>query len=179
MLDRTKSYWAVSGNTVFNIHPSKKFRGCWWAVKIDSGVIENHNRPLTDAGIKIWIYRYTPQSLQWSEKTWDGCDHQECSEQTRVGQTHGGNRLNFVYFIEAEQVNRIKIGICNGLADSRLAALQCGSPVKLNLLLQISGGRKMEKRLHRKFSKFSSHGEWFDFSDSIRDFISKQLCKTN
>ncbi len=85
--------------------------------------------------------------------------------------------LHHVYFIGG--AGFVKIGYTN-LISKRLAQFQIGSPVELTLLKTIEAGSAsaasaLEKRLHRKFSAFRHHGEWFTYSSEIRDFIENPL----
>src|SRR5262245_55030947 len=67
-----------------------------------------------------------------------------------------------LYFIQAEQVGHIKIGLTdNDDALVRLATLQTGSPVPLRLLGTIPGTMQDEKDLHRRFAASKVCGEWF------------------
>ncbi len=65
-----------------------------------------------------------------------------------------------IYFIRAE-TGQIKIGFTRGTA-TRLAALQCGSPVILKILGAFEAeSESIERRLHRHFRHLHLHGEWF------------------
>lgn len=71
-------------------------------------------------------------------------------------------RKSNVYFIQAEQSLRIKIGVAQD-PEKRLSDLQVGSPEKLNLIGIVYGaGREEERRLHNVFHYASTHGEWFE-----------------
>jgi hypothetical protein len=73
-----------------------------------------------------------------------------------------------VYFIEGSGL--IKIGYTENLRI-RLASLQTGSPVKLNLLASIPGDKLKETELHTRFAADRRHGEWFAFSAEIKAFL--------
>lgn len=75
-----------------------------------------------------------------------------------------------VYFLEAVGVNRLKIGWSTKL-KKRISELQVASPVKLVHLHSERGGLKREKQLHERFAADWCHGEWFVFSDTIRNYI--------
>jgi len=77
---------------------------------------------------------------------------------------------NRIYFIYAEEVNRVKIGKSVKL-DRRLYELQCGSPVKLELILSFEAPEIVERKLHALFDQYRVMGEWFEFVEPIRDFI--------
>ena len=75
-----------------------------------------------------------------------------------------------IYFILAEQPGRVKIGYA---ADphQRKKDLQVGSPVPLALIAVIPGDRTTEPALHKRFARVRSHGEWFEFDDTIKQFL--------
>jgi hypothetical protein len=85
------------------------------------------------------------------------------------------SKANYVYFVRAETMRLIKIGIAKDL-ESRLSGLQTGSPDKLTLMGLIrpdTDPKYLENRLHNKFSKHHSHGEWFHPHPSLEAYIAK------
>lgn len=66
-----------------------------------------------------------------------------------------------IYFIQAVGINLVKIGRTKKPIAERLAALQISSPVHLELLATMPGGKSVERSLHRQFAYARSHGEWF------------------
>lgn len=76
----------------------------------------------------------------------------------------------FVYFILAREVNRIKIGMTISV-QKRLENLKRASPIKLELIGVIEGGRKKEKELHLRFRGFHIQSEWFEYEKPIQDYI--------
>ena len=75
-----------------------------------------------------------------------------------------------IYFIEAKEVGRVKIGWTNNL-KGRLEALQTASPCRLEITLLLSGDMKRERELHEQFKEHRLHGEWFNVSLAITAFI--------
>lgn len=73
-----------------------------------------------------------------------------------------------VYFVEAAGL--IKIGFSNSL-KRRLIDLQIGSPVVITLLHVEPGSQVTERKLHAKFAAYRQHGEWFQRSKEIEEFI--------
>ena len=66
-----------------------------------------------------------------------------------------------VYFIHAPSVpGRVKIGYSDNVL-MRLAHLQSGSPVEMELLGVARGGFELEAELHRRLAEHRLHGEWF------------------
>jgi len=79
----------------------------------------------------------------------------------------------FVYFILAEGVNKIKIGIAEDVRK-RLAGLQTSSPVVLSIygFIQFSNAyraRKAEQAYHKLFESKRSHNEWFNFDKEMAE----------
>lgn len=74
----------------------------------------------------------------------------------------------FVYVVRSGSA--IKIGKAVDVWD-RIAGLQCGNPVKLELLYVVPGGHELETRFHRWLEHDCIHGEWFDgpnVADALR-----------
>lgn len=75
-----------------------------------------------------------------------------------------------VYFILDEVNNVVKIGVsCNPF--KRLSDLQTATHAKLSLLVVKLGSYQMEGELHRRFADDRINGEWFRFSDSIKEYL--------
>jgi integrase len=79
-----------------------------------------------------------------------------------------------IYFMLAEEFQRLKIGITTNISN-RLGMVQnaCPSPVKL--LRTIPGDISLELRLHRKLRNFRCHGEWFQWNEQTRRLITQTL----
>ena len=80
----------------------------------------------------------------------------------------------WLYFIQGLQTGLIKIGKTQDFnVDKRLSSLQTGSPDKLILLkaVQYPAKYNCEKAVHRHFSEFRVHGEWFTPEPELMDFI--------
>src|SRR4051794_40462184 len=75
-----------------------------------------------------------------------------------------------IYFIQAE-TGLIKIGFTDGNPAKRLAQLQVGSPVSLKLLKTTPGSAYDEAALHWRFREGRSHGEWFQPTPQLLEFI--------
>jgi hypothetical protein len=87
-----------------------------------------------------------------------------------------GMQTSFVYFILAEETNRVKIGFSNE-PERRLSDLQTGSPCSLRMLAVFRGNSRTEKALHAKFAKQRINGEWFHFHATIREFLTQNKHK--
>jgi hypothetical protein len=77
-----------------------------------------------------------------------------------------------IYFIEAKEFNRIKIGYSSRVSN-RVEALQKQSPTELVQLLVIPGNNQEEAQLHRIFKPARTYGEWFDATAELRAYIEK------
>ncbi len=74
-----------------------------------------------------------------------------------------------IYFLKAN--DRIKIGYAND-PSTRIPSIQTSSPFELEVLLIIDGTFSKERELHEKFLEFRKSGEWFEFSEPIKKFVS-------
>lgn len=78
------------------------------------------------------------------------------------------SKVHHVYFLRIG--SRVKIGTTTNV-DERIAALMTGMPGKAALSYVTKGGRQLETALHRKFAADRVRGEWFRFSDAIKQWI--------
>jgi hypothetical protein len=78
-----------------------------------------------------------------------------------------------VYFLEAIGVNRVKIGWSRSLA-ARQKNIQACCPVPLQVIHTESGEKPREQALHLQFANDRCNGEWFVYSNAIRDYISSR-----
>lgn len=84
----------------------------------------------------------------------------------------------YVYFIKPVGMDGpIKIG-CSGIPEDRLIALTTWSPFKLEIIGRTPGTLKDEGFLHRCFSEFHSHHEWFYFTPALAETIKKILASS-
>lgn len=77
----------------------------------------------------------------------------------------------FIYLIEAE-VGRVKIGFSH-CPKTRLATMSVSSVCPLRLIAQWPGCRRDEQALHKQFSDFRRHGEWFLVSGELATFVAE------
>ena len=96
--------------------------------------------------------------------------------------SHEGEKLahqaHFVYFIQNEDSNAIKIGRARDLSK-RMKALQTSSPAQLKLIkaIQVDSGKEaeaLEKLLHQQFKQIRLAGEWFKAEAELLEFIQTQ-----
>lgn len=82
--------------------------------------------------------------------------------------TQRGARSTFVYLITEQDsaTGYAKIGRA-GDPRKRLDSLQTGNPRELTLSGLILGGERAERALHRRWTHFRAHGEWFGGEDCL------------
>lgn len=74
-----------------------------------------------------------------------------------------------IYF--ARCGDHIKIGFTRGTPEKRLKGLSTASPFPVELVASMPGSQELERELHERFGEFHTKGEWFVFSDPIREYI--------
>jgi hypothetical protein len=84
-----------------------------------------------------------------------------------------------IYFIQGEITRRIKIGYtaCE-IFEDRFQPMKSSSPDQLRFIGGMIGDRRREKEIHNLFYGCHSHGEWFDESQELYDFIEENCHKT-
>ncbi len=86
------------------------------------------------------------------------------------------NEARFVYFVAGGGL--VKIGVANDPLG-RLGELMVGSPIRLELLATVPGGRELEKALHSILESERSHGEWFHLTPRIQLLIDTARTRTH
>lgn len=81
-------------------------------------------------------------------------------------------RMGQVYLAEAIGTGRVKIGFA-AHAGKRLASIAIGCPVPLRLRALLDAPPAMEAALHARFRDAWSHGEWFNITPAIADFMAQ------
>ncbi len=76
-----------------------------------------------------------------------------------------------IYFIQAAESKRIKIGFSASDPAHRRASMQVGCPEELILLFCIDGDQNKEKALHTKYSSHKVRGEWFKCESDLKEFV--------
>lgn len=81
-----------------------------------------------------------------------------------------GTTPGCIHFVEAEGMDRVKIGWTSGDPQKRLRQLQIGSPVKLRLMGTAQGTIRDERELHRRLaaSRVEGLSEWFHHDEAVR-----------
>lgn len=75
-----------------------------------------------------------------------------------------------VYFLQAGNNGLIKIGTTSDF-EKRYRDLCSVSPIALRKRGFMPGGIEVERHLHRRFKAERRHGEWFEPSDRLVDYI--------
>lgn len=75
-----------------------------------------------------------------------------------------------VYFVRYADSDRVKIGVSEGI-NNRLSSLGGGTPEKITLMATVSGDRRAEARLHKKFARYRIKGEWFRLEGKLAEYI--------
>jgi hypothetical protein len=88
----------------------------------------------------------------------------------------------YVMFSEIRGITKtmnVKIGISNNV-DDRIKGVQTGNPGKIHLIAAFNAGKEAQKHevyFHKKYKKFSTSGEWFEFnSQQFEDEILPEMC---
>ena len=78
-----------------------------------------------------------------------------------------------VYLLRAEGEDIVKIGYTSSpMIWKRMKAIQSNSPLKLGILLYfLDASRHVETALHKEFSKYRLHGEWFAYKGDLVAFV--------
>lgn len=83
------------------------------------------------------------------------------------------NRAGFVYFVQEDELKRIKIGFTASHPSKRLKTLANASSQKLVFLGFQLGDEALEKKLHRKFAALHCRNEWFHAGPDLLAYIDR------
>lgn len=73
----------------------------------------------------------------------------------------------WIYVVRAAGTNRFKVGFTRRDPMSRMKELQAYSPLKLELFGAAWAKFSDEKRWHKEFAAFASHGEWYVIPEEV------------
>lgn len=76
-----------------------------------------------------------------------------------------------IYFLKNKKVDVVKIGYTSNI-QRRIKQLEQQSKCKLKLLLLMPGNILNEKELHKHFKNCNISGEWFNYSEAVKSYIS-------
>ena len=80
----------------------------------------------------------------------------------------------YVYFFYAEEVDRIKIGATGNIAK-RLKGISGQSACEVRLLGYVHSNQHSEYEVHQMFDQYKHHGEWFEASPEIWEYIEREF----
>lgn len=76
--------------------------------------------------------------------------------------------MTFVYFVRVD--SKVKIGVsCR--PQHRFHALSTACPSEPEMLGVMPGSVELESQIHKKFARVRTHGEWFDLTSDLREYI--------
>lgn len=164
-------YNSFDGESFRSLIPSAKYPGYWYLNTVKDGILEGWPRPMHRDGIEFILSKLS-DGIPWV-KIHSGCDDPEVF--VNRGQIEKVNPLSEVYFIETIGAPFVKIGVTQrGCSHVRLTQIANGCPFQLRVLFALPGGFLRERQLHKQFGHLRVRGEWFRFTNEIRDFISHQ-----
>lgn len=97
---------------------------------------------------------------------------QEIKKQKELLEKHKGN---FLYFLHDKALNRVKIGVSTS-PEKRKRTIETSTGLPLTFYGLWANAGHMETPLHHKFAEYRTMGEWFEFSDEIKQYIEEE-CK--
>ena len=80
-------------------------------------------------------------------------------------------RSGFIYFILSEKFNAVKIGFTRNNIEQRLKDAATWYPYDYDMIKMIEGTMIDERMIHRRFVKDKLRGEWFNYSDELKEYI--------
>jgi hypothetical protein len=80
-------------------------------------------------------------------------------------------QCGYIYFLLAERLDAVKIGYTRKSIEKRMKECKTWSPYEYDVLKIIEGTMLQEVALHKRFVKYKLRGEWFQYSDELKDFI--------
>jgi len=149
------------------IDPSEKYEGYLDVTVFFNDYNQSLKKPILPKGLKIipWI------------TDWDGYEFSSRKPISGIRREHDEKRKqtkNCIYFIYAEEINRVKIGYTGDEGASyRVESIKTSSPVALRLIGTIQGNMKKEREFHRRFDQQRKHREWFEVSGELLSFMNE------
>lgn len=131
-------------------------------------LVEIHSRRIDSALAEIRSLMALHGELDYDEYCRERWGIFSRRETGRVGNRGG------VYFVRPSKRPVVKVGVARDL-ESRLSALQTGSPERLVVLGIIKGaGFDRERLIHERFARKRINGEWFELDDEMLRFIASE-----
>lgn len=79
-------------------------------------------------------------------------------------------QAKFTYFFHDSVSGKVKIG-CSDDIQRRKTEIETGFPCSLTLLALLPAAEWPERDVHERFLADRFRGEWFDYSDGIKEFV--------
>lgn len=137
----------------------------YWHIAIflrPAGDVIGTRRPVIAEAVNLYVHTLLSRELPVvTAADWQPFSQSPVSEAPYCGHPTVKPYDGDVYLIGVDPGGLVKIGVSVN-PHARLAQIQLMSPVRLEVLATIPcGGYDMETRLHQRFAKDRSHGEWF------------------
>ena len=84
-------------------------------------------------------------------------------------------RCGYIYFLLSDKHNALKIGFTRNNLKQRLKDYFTHTPYDYDVLGAIKGTMMDERILHRRFVRYKIRGEWFNYSDELREYVEKVI----
>ena len=91
---------------------------------------------------------------------------------------HCQKRGGFIYFVQEQELLRIKIGFTSGSPLRRVHKLRNASSQRLEIIGIEVGSIDYEKKLHRRFSHMRERNEWFRPERELIEYVNDLLYGT-
>lgn len=80
-------------------------------------------------------------------------------------------KSGYIYFLLSEKMDAVKIGFTRGKIEKRLREWKTWHPYDFDVLKVLEGTMIEERLLHRRFWKDKIRGEWFRYSEELKEYI--------
>lgn len=152
---------------LLTLDPSEKHDGYWDVSVYQNGECQSLAKPILPIGFKL-----IPWITDWDKFLFK--TRKPSHELRRQHELEAKKTRNCVYFIYAEEINRVKIGYTGDESASyRVESIKTSSPIALRLIGTIQGDMKKEREFHRRFDQQRKHREWFEVSGELLSFINE------
>lgn len=82
------------------------------------------------------------------------------------------NEAGYVYFLQSLSSGLIKIGFsASHWIEDRIKSLRFSNGDETELLKKTPGTMQRERKIHKKFAAYRKHGEWFEPSPELLNYI--------
>ncbi len=168
-IDQKIAIIATNQDKILEIIPSSH-DGYWWVSVMQSGIIDFLSQPIYFKHLKQAINSFGFNIIGADYKISECLPIENCPWSLK--KKSAKESLVDVYFIQSVIGGPIKIGISVSIS-SRIETIQMMCPFILKIIGTIKGvGVETERILHEKFFKSRLHGEWFEPTKELLDYVS-------